>query len=123
MWDDHTDPPKMPMGSSGFRWGSKAGAWNLLLKDGQDGSPICPRLSFLEQQDNVLQVEFDDFAAGDVCTRGVPVRVLTTQDGEQVYVTTAYDLLMAQYGVQRGLSGRVSGRLRRRDRALHAGLE
>ena len=45
MWDEAADGPKMPMGSSGFRWG-KPGQWNLKLEDGVDGSPIAPRLSF-----------------------------------------------------------------------------
>ena len=37
--------------------------------------------------------------------RGVPVKTLKTKDGNEVHVTTAYDLLMAQYGVNRGLAG------------------
>ena len=105
MWDEATNGPKMPMGSSGDRWGTAKGKWNLLLKDGKDGSPIDPQLSFLDAHDSVVQVELDDFAAGGICTRGVPVKTLTTEDGEEVQVTTAYDLLMAQYGVNRDLPG------------------
>jgi nitrate reductase alpha subunit len=105
MWDEADQKPKMPMGSSGDRWGTEKGKWNLLLKDGQDGSEIKPQLSFLEDHDAVVQVELDDFGAGGVCTRGVPVKTLTTANGKQVQVTTAYDLLMAQYGVNRGLPG------------------
>lgn len=105
MWDEATDGPKMPLGSSGFRWSSRKGDWNLLLKDGKDGTEIRPRLSFLDHHDSVQQVEFDDFAAGSVCLRGVPVKRLRTKDGEELLVTTAYDLLMAQYGVNRGLPG------------------
>ena len=105
MWDEAAQEPKMPKGSSGFRWGTKKGNWNLLLQDGQDGSEIHPQLSFLDDHTSVVQVEFDDFSAGSVCTRGVPVKTLTTKSGEVVTVTTAYDLLMAQYGVNRGLAG------------------
>ncbi len=105
MWDESADAPKMPMGSSGFRWATKPGDWNLLLKDGKDGSAIQPRLSFLETHDSVEQVEFDDFGAGNACMRGIPVKKLTTADGATVLVTTAYDLLMGQYGVNRGLAG------------------
>ena len=36
--------------------------------------------------------------------RGVPVRTVETVDGP-VLVTTVYDLLMAQFGVGRGLAG------------------
>ncbi|MDA7980937.1 MAG: molybdopterin-dependent oxidoreductase [Pirellulales bacterium] len=105
MWDEATDAPKMPQGSSGFRWASKKGQWNLRLVDGQDGSEIKPRLSFLEANDEVVLTEFDDFAAGSTVSRGVPVRKLTIAEGETVFVATVYDLLMAQYGVNRGLAG------------------
>ncbi len=105
MWDEAADSPKMPQGSSGFRWASKKGQWNLRLVDGQDGSEIKPRLSFLEANDEVVLTEFDDFAAGSTVSRGVPVRKLTTAEGETVVVATVYDLLMAQYGVNRGLAG------------------
>ncbi len=105
MWDESSDGPKMPMGSSGFRWASKKGQWNLLLKDGKDGSEIRPRLSFLDAHDSVEQVEFDDFGAGSVTVRGIPVKKVVTADGEVVLITTAYDLLMGQYGVNRGLAG------------------
>ncbi|MGD9857954.1 MAG: nitrate reductase subunit alpha, partial [Planctomycetaceae bacterium] len=105
MWDAATNGPKMPMGSSGFRWGKTQGKWNLLLKDGADGSQIDPVLSFLGQSDAVVEVALDDFSAGSVVRRGVPIRTLQTQDGQPVRVTTVYDLLMAQYGVNRGLPG------------------
>ena len=105
MWDEETHEPKMPMGSSGFRWGKEQGKWNLLLKDGMDGSDIQPQLSFLEDHDDVVDIELDDFGAGKTSHRGVPVKTLKTKDGETVQVTTIYDLLMAQYGVNRGLSG------------------
>ena len=58
-----------------------------------------------DQHDGVVQVELDDFGAGGLCTRGVPVRTLKLKDGKDVHVTTAYDLLMAQYGVNRELQG------------------
>ena len=104
MWDEGEDGPKMPMGSSGFRWG-KPGQWNLKLEDGVDGSPIVPRLSFLDNSEAVLQVGFDDFGEAQAIERGVPVRYLTTGDGTRIAVTTVFDLLMAQYAVPRGLEG------------------
>ena len=64
----------MPMGSSGFRWGKEQGKWNLLLKDGMDGSDIRPQLSFLDDHDSVVNVELDDFGAGKSSDRGVPVK-------------------------------------------------
>jgi nitrate reductase alpha subunit len=105
MWDEKEGRPKMPMGSSGFRWGREKGKWNLLLKDGLDGSEITPALSFLDSPDGVAQVRFDDFAQGRSIIRGVPVKRVATADGKPVTVATVYDLLMAQYGVDRGLPG------------------
>ncbi|MFQ5731129.1 MAG: nitrate reductase subunit alpha [Planctomycetaceae bacterium] len=105
MWDETTNGPKMPMGSSGFRWGKTQGKWNLLLKDSLDGSDIKPRLTFLNDADDVAQVEFDDFGRGEMTTRGVPAKWIKTADGNDVLVATVYDLLMAQYGVDRGLDG------------------
>jgi nitrate reductase alpha subunit len=104
MWDETSDGPKMPMGSSGHRWG-KPGQWNLKLEDSVDGSPISPRLSFLQTAEEVLQVGFDDFGEGETLERGVPVRYLTGKDGGRIAVTTIFDLLMAQYAVPRGLPG------------------
>jgi nitrate reductase alpha subunit len=105
MWDETDGAPKMPMGSSGFRWGTEKGKWNLQLKDGADGSKIHPALTFLDKNDGKARVRFDDFGDGRSLVREVPVRKLQTAAGETVTVTTVYDLLMAQYGVARGLQG------------------
>jgi nitrate reductase / nitrite oxidoreductase, alpha subunit len=105
MWDSVEGRPKMPQGSVGFRWGKEKGKWNLELKDGTDSSPIHPALSFLTEHDAIVQVRFDDFAEARQLLRGVPVRRVKTADGKIAVVTTAYDLLMAQYGVGRGLPG------------------
>jgi nitrate reductase alpha subunit len=105
MWDAGAGRPKMPMGSAGFRWARQKGKWNLKLEDGVDGSAIDPKLTFLGEADEVVQVGFDDFAAGEEVLRGVPAKRVETAGGETVLVATAYDLLMAQYGVGRGLPG------------------
>jgi nitrate reductase alpha subunit len=96
--------PRMPRGAVGFRWESEKGKWNLEMKDGLDGAPIEPRLTFLGGEDAVLEVAFRDFAGGTVVSRGVPVRYVETATG-RVPVTTVFDLLMAQFGVGRGLPG------------------
>ncbi|MBI3682656.1 MAG: nitrate reductase subunit alpha [Acidobacteria bacterium] len=105
MWDAPSDAPKMPMGSGGFRWGKDKGKWNLLLKDGLDGAEIRPVLTLLNNCDSVAQVRIDDFAEGREIYRGVPARQLQTADGSVITVATIYDLLMAQFGVPRGLDG------------------
>ncbi len=105
MWDANELRPKMPMGGVGFRWGKEKGKWNLLLKDGVDGTEIAPALTFLNSSDSVVQVKLDDFGEGRTLARGVPAKRIETASGETVLVATVYDLLMAQYGVPRGLPG------------------
>jgi len=105
MWDEAENRPKMPLGSVGFRWAKEKGKWNLKLQDGFDGSEIRPALTFLNTGDEVVTVELDDFSEARGLKRGVPARRIATADGREVLVATAYDLLMAQYGVPRGLPG------------------
>jgi nitrate reductase alpha subunit len=105
MWDRGEQRPKMPAGTVGFRWGSEKGKWNLMLRDGLDGSDIRPALTFLDEHDAVVQVCFDDFGEGRLLWRGVPVKRLQTASGDTITVTSVYDLLLAQYGVGRGLEG------------------
>lgn len=105
MWDETAKAPKMPLGSSGFRWGSEKGKWNLLLKDGLDGTDIKPQLTFLEDSETTVPVRFDNFGEATSFNRHVPVKFLAGTDGKKIAVTTVYDLLMAQYGVPRGLQG------------------
>ena len=105
MWDEADKKPKMPMGSGGFRWDKDGGKWNLTLKDGKDGTKIEPMLTMLEDNDEAVLVQFDDFGEGAELSRGVPARKIKTADGQTVLVATAYDLMMGQYGVPRGLPG------------------
>ncbi|MBI2910304.1 MAG: nitrate reductase subunit alpha [Chloroflexi bacterium] len=104
VFDRTSDQPRMPKGTIGFRWGQEKGKWNLKMEDGRDDSPIDPLLTFLGQQDEVLQVAFHDFASNRTLLRGVPVKYVETSEG-RVPVTTAFDLLMAHFGVGRGLDG------------------
>jgi nitrate reductase / nitrite oxidoreductase, alpha subunit len=104
FWDEGDKKPKMPMGSVGHRWGKEKGKWNLLLKDGVDGTDIDPKLTFLEDSDTTAAVRLDNFGEGESISRHVPVKFIETEKG-RVAVATVYDLLMAQYGVPRGLKG------------------
>jgi nitrate reductase alpha subunit len=105
MYDAAENRPKMPKGSVGHRWQSRKGQWNLELKDGLDDSPIDPQLSFRQDHDEVVLVSFEDFSNDNaIVQRGVPVKYLETAEGV-VPVTTVFDLLMAQFGVNRGLVG------------------
>ncbi|MCP4246036.1 MAG: molybdopterin-dependent oxidoreductase, partial [bacterium] len=106
FWDTLGGRPKMPGGAVGSRWADKEkGQWNLKLEDITDGSKIDPALTFLGEPDEVAMVELDDFAEARALSRGVPARRVKTKGGEEVLVATTFDLLMAQYGVPRGLAG------------------
>jgi len=105
MWDEDSDEPRTPNGTIGYRWADEAkGLWNLELSDAVVGDKIKPHLSFVDEHDAVVQVEFDDFGGGSGVRRGVPVRHLETSEG-RVAVTTVFDLVMARFGVARELGG------------------
>ncbi len=101
---DAAGAPVMPKGSVGHRWDQAQGHWNLKLEDALTGEPYDPVLTLLDRSDDVAQVAFTDFGLAKERLRGVPVHYLDTEDG-RIPVTTVYDLLMAQYGVDRGLPG------------------
>jgi nitrate reductase alpha subunit len=109
----------VPQGSVGYRWpadGEPAGRWNLEEKDGETGKETRLALSLINRRDKVLSVAFPYFGGrphehfqqndqgSDVLTRNVPVRRIALADGE-AYVATVFDLLCANYGLDRGLGG------------------
>lgn len=104
-YDSATGNPVMPKGSVGHRWDDEKGKWNLKYEDGATDNGYDPILTLLNNSDDVLQVEFTEFGLRKKAQRGVPVRTLETADGGKVTVTTIYDLIMGQYGVNRGLEG------------------
>ncbi|GAP67065.1 nitrate reductase, alpha subunit [Mizugakiibacter sediminis] len=116
---DADGKPVVPHGSIGFRWPGKDsadhGKWNLEQKS-PDGREIALALTQIDRRDDVLDVAFPYFGGtphahfphndqdGDVLLRRVPARKLQTRGGE-VMVATAFDLLCAHYGLDRGLGG------------------
>jgi nitrate reductase alpha subunit len=102
--DEKTGDFVCPSGSSGHRWQDKKGFWNLNYNDGENGAGYDPVLSLMKRKDEVLQVEFIEFSKNKKSQRGVPVKYVQTESGKVAY-TTVYDLLMGQYGINRGLGG------------------
>jgi nitrate reductase alpha subunit len=111
-YDEISGTVVAPQGSIGFRWGEK-GAWNLEERAGD--APVRLALSVKDSKDAILPVAFPyfggrhhDYFAGsahdEVLERNIPVRRVTLADGE-AYVTTVFDLLCANYGVDRGFGG------------------
>lgn len=112
-WDDASDTIVVPNGSIGFRWGDE-GLWNLEEK--ADGADVKLRLSLLDSRDDAVAVGFPYFGGrehelgrftpnpqDDVIYRKVPVRTIRLADGSEARVATVYDLLLAHYGIDRGL--------------------
>jgi nitrate reductase / nitrite oxidoreductase, alpha subunit len=120
-FDSASGEPALPHGSIGFRWGEDAtgqGKWNLESRDARDGREIVPRLSLIENSDEIAAVAFPYFGGGkrasahwshtqheEILERHVPVRRLTLASGEEVLVATVFDLSCANYGIDRGLGG------------------
>ncbi len=94
---------RMPMGSVGHRWQTTKGQWNLKQEDALTGEPIDPLLSLHGWSRSRATIEIDDFSEGEprALRREVPIHTIETVDGPRL-VTTAFDLMMAQYGVNRG---------------------
>ncbi len=103
-----------PIGSIGHRWGEEA-KWNLEEKDGS-GRAIRMRLTLDGKGDEMASVAFPYFGQRatehfvateheEVLYRNVPVRLIQGADGEVMRVATVYDLMMANYGLDRGFGG------------------
>ncbi len=102
--DQNTNELVVPKGSAGHRWDKTPGAWNMKLENAIDDKPYDPLITLLGNRDETLPTEFKEFGLDVEALRNVPVRYLETTEGK-IPVTTVYDLIMAQYGVGRGLAG------------------
>lgn len=96
----------VPNGSIGHRWENNQ-SWNLHLKDSDnqlDG--IDPVLTLQGIEDEIVMAGFPFFGPDkkEILKRGVPVKKII-KGGEEVYVTTVFDMLLANCGVNRGLPG------------------
>jgi nitrate reductase alpha subunit len=116
----------LPNGAIGFRWGpdgrADQGQWNLESKDARHGKEIKLKLSLLEgdsPSEDTARVGFPYFGGiqtphfqnnlqSDVLVRRVPAqRISLGNEGEEreAMVATVFDLLAANYGIDRGLGG------------------
>jgi nitrate reductase alpha subunit len=104
--------PVVPNGSIGFRWGEQ-GKWNLESRE-SGGADVSLNLT-LAGDGPTARVAFPYFGGTttngftatehpDVLVRNVPVRNLRLREGEAL-VATVFDLLCANYGLDRGFGG------------------
>src|SRR5699024_6801656 len=91
----------VPNGTMGQRW-EKDVQWNLKLEDA-DGNKINPALSLAEDQFELEKIQFPYFnnEGNGIFERPIAVKKITLANGEERYITTVYDLMTSQYGVQR----------------------
>jgi nitrate reductase / nitrite oxidoreductase, alpha subunit len=112
-FDEVSEGVVVPRGSVGFRWGEK-GKWNLEEKDA-DGSETSLQLTLARNNDTIAEVSFpyfgnrehDYFPGSDhpgILTRRVPAKTVVLAEGEAL-VATVFDLLAANYGLDRGFGG------------------
>lgn len=108
--DGNTNKLAVPKGSVGHRWQKKKGEWNLKLEDEVTGGAIDPRLMLHSKDEKpkhsvpVRSSDFANFKDEAVLVRNVPAVEMETVDGP-VLVTTAFELMLTQYGVKRGCDG------------------
>lgn len=114
--DEKTGEIVAPTGSVGFRWGEK-GKWNLEQKNAANATDVELQLSLINKRDEIAGVSFpyfggvenEHFTASkheDILVRNVPVKHVTLANGNTATVATVYDLLMANYSIDRGLGGK-----------------
>jgi nitrate reductase alpha subunit len=110
--DERTGHITVPTGSIGFRWGED-GKWNILPKNARSGEGILPQKTLLGSHDDVVPVAFPYFAAQthehdyfqpnvneEILYRNLPVKTMILK-GEKVAVVTVFDMLCANYGLER----------------------
>lgn len=111
--DEATGALCVPQGSMGFRWDNSR-KWNLEPRKADDGQEFKMQLSLLDGCDEVVEVGFPYFGGlesehfqnvelKDVLLHKLPVKRIQLADGSDALVTTVYDLILANYGIERGL--------------------
>ncbi|TKI06572.1 nitrate reductase subunit alpha [Martelella alba] len=104
-----------PPGSIGFRWGEQ-GKWNLERQVDDAGRPIALQLSMLGRHDEMATVGFPFFGDSGaqpgqgisddgVLRHTLPAKRLILADGSEALAASVYDLTLANYGLEPGLTG------------------
>lgn len=107
VFDESSGALRMPKGTVGHRWQSEKGHWNLKLEDDLTGATIDPLLSLRGRGEQDVVVDLRDFSESTndaSIRRAVPARQVDTVNGP-IWVTTAFDLMLAQHGVSHGQEG------------------
>ncbi|AOM82175.1 nitrate reductase subunit alpha [Salisediminibacterium beveridgei] len=108
VYNKATNAFASPTGTMGTRWEDKQ-KWTLDMVDEITGEDISPALSFMEETDETKEIILPNFTdeTETVNYRAVPVKAVE-RNGETIYVTTVFDVMMANYGVDRGLGSQAA---------------
>ncbi|WP_243363893.1 nitrate reductase subunit alpha [Fundidesulfovibrio terrae] len=109
VFDSSRKGPAVPRGSIGCRWGEE-GAWNLEMRDCQDGQEIDPCLTLAgNPQAHWVEASFPIFGIEGPAMRPGLVPALGLRfEGKELLVATVFDLFAASLGLDRGKSGRAA---------------
>jgi len=110
---DASGDPVVPIGSIGFRWGEQ-GKWNLEACE-SGGAEVALALTLAGEGLPTARVAFPYFGGvatngftatehPEVLVRNIPARNMKLKDGEAL-VTTVFDLICGNYGLDRGFGG------------------
>jgi len=109
LFDSRKKMFAVPNGSIGFRWGEENGKWNLHLKDSGDEAELDPLLSFSDENEGWASVRLPLFelTGSSVRVGAVPVKKVEVKGNgwgrhETILVTTVFDLMAANLGIDRG---------------------
>ncbi|OJV34922.1 MAG: nitrate reductase subunit alpha [Bacteroidia bacterium 43-41] len=121
LLDEESGGLVIPNGSIGTRWNEK-GKWNLRNEDVRTGKAFTPLLSVMDKKEGVIDVSFPFFGGeayknphfnasqhDEVQVRKIPVVTFQTTEGE-VMCATVFDIMLAHYGVERGLDDPCTAR-------------
>ncbi|SIO95194.1 nitrate reductase subunit alpha [Vibrio spartinae] len=110
--DSTTNQMVVPQGSIGFRWGEK-GRWNLesVVGEHQQETTLALGIPHVDEYacvqfpyfGGIESAHFDSVPLSDIIEHSLPVKSVTLANGKIAKVTTVYDLMLANYGVDRGL--------------------
>ena len=114
-YDESSSDLVTPNGSVGFRWGEQ-GRWNLEEREGTADKETKLQLTLIDGEANATPVAFPYFGGQEhphfpnneqeeVQIRNVPFRNIKLADGSTAKVSTVYDLMMANYGLDRSIGG------------------
>ncbi|OOE96103.1 nitrate reductase subunit alpha [Salinivibrio sp. MA351] len=113
--DESSNMLTSPKGSIGYRWGERDAKWNLEQRDGATNRDVKLRLSLKDDHDEIITVNFPYFGGNEhelgyfqhtvhdeVTTHRIPAKKIKLADKSEAWVTTVFDLTLANYGVDNG---------------------